>query len=153
MVISKLMCIMSVISVYWPSSFQRSHSSPLVLFSQSCLTLCDPMNRSSPGLPVHHQLPEFTQTHVHWVSDAIQPSWSSPSSPAFTLSMPQRSIIPSRTTSLSITATSPIFNCKNTPPIYSVYINNSPTLCNQKSIYSTTFSPWISSFISNFLSA
>ena len=41
---------------------------------QLCLTLCDPMNRSMPGLPVHHQLPEFTQTHVHWVSDAIQPS-------------------------------------------------------------------------------
>ena len=36
--------------------------------------LCDPMNRSTPGLPVHHQLPEFTQTHVHWVSDAIKPS-------------------------------------------------------------------------------
>ena len=42
--------------------------------TQSCPTLCDPMNRSSPGLPVHHQLPEFTQTHVHRVSDAIQPS-------------------------------------------------------------------------------
>ena len=42
--------------------------------AQSCLTLCDPMNHSMPGLPVHHQLPEFTQTHVHWVSDAIQPS-------------------------------------------------------------------------------
>ena len=41
---------------------------------QSCLTLCDPMNLSTPGLPVHHQLPEFTQTHVHRVSDAIQPS-------------------------------------------------------------------------------
>ena len=49
--------------------------------AQSCPTLCDPMNRSTPGLPVHHQLPEFTQTHVHWVSDAIQPSHplSSPS--------------------------------------------------------------------------
>ena len=49
--------------------------------AQSCPTLCDPMNRSTPGLPVHHQLPEFTQTHVHWVSDAIQPSnpLSSPS--------------------------------------------------------------------------
>ena len=46
-------------------------------------TLWDPMNRSTPGLPVHHQLPEFTQTPVHWVSDAIQPSHprSSPSSP------------------------------------------------------------------------
>ena len=42
--------------------------------AQSCPTLYDPMNRSTPGLPVNHQLPEFTQTHVHWVSDAIQPS-------------------------------------------------------------------------------
>ena len=42
--------------------------------AQSCPTLCDPMNRSTPGLPVHHQLPEFTQTHFHRVSDAIQPS-------------------------------------------------------------------------------
>ena len=51
------------------------------LVAQSCPTLCDPMNRSTPGLPVHHQHPEFTQTHVHWVSDAIQPSHplSSPS--------------------------------------------------------------------------
>ena len=50
----------------------------------SCPTLCDPMNCSTPGLPVHHQLPEFTQTHVHWVRDAIQPSHplSSPSPPA-----------------------------------------------------------------------
>ena len=49
--------------------------------AQLCLTLCDPMNRSMPGLPVHHQLPEFTQTPVHRVSDAIQPSHplSSPS--------------------------------------------------------------------------
>ena len=49
-----------------------------------CPTLCDPMNHSTPGLPVHHQLPEFTQTHVHRVSDAIQPSHplSSPSPPA-----------------------------------------------------------------------
>ena len=42
--------------------------------AQSRPTLCDPMNRSTPGLPVHHQLPEFTQTHVHRVSDAIQPT-------------------------------------------------------------------------------
>ena len=42
--------------------------------AQSCPTLCDPMNRSMPGLPVHHQLPEFTQTHGHRVSDAIHPS-------------------------------------------------------------------------------
>ena len=52
--------------------------------TQSFLTLCDPMNRSTPGLPVHHQLPEFTQTHAHQVGDAIQPSHplSSPSPPA-----------------------------------------------------------------------
>ena len=51
--------------------------------SQSCLTLCDPMNHSTPGLPVHHKLPELTQTHAHRVGDAIQPSHplSSPSPP------------------------------------------------------------------------
>uniref|UniRef100_F1MWI1 Clusterin n=1 Tax=Bos taurus TaxID=9913 RepID=F1MWI1_BOVIN len=60
--------------------------------AQSCLTLCNPMNRSTPGLPVHHQLPEFTQTHVHRVSDAIQPSHplSSPSPPAPNPSQAQR---------------------------------------------------------------
>ena len=59
--------------------------------TQSCLTLCDPMNRSTPGLPVHHQLPEFTQTHVHRVGDAIQPSHplSSPFPPALNLSQHQ----------------------------------------------------------------
>ena len=52
--------------------------------AQSCPTLCDPMNCSTPGLPVHHQLPKFTQTHIRRVSDAIQPSHplSSPSPPA-----------------------------------------------------------------------
>ena len=56
--------------------------------AQSCPILCDPMNCSTPGLPVHHQLPEPTQTHAHWVSDAIQPSHplSSPSPPALNLS-------------------------------------------------------------------
>jgi len=63
------------------------HSFSSVQFSsvtQSCPTLCDPMNRSTPGLPVHHQLTEFTQTHVHRVGDAIQPfhPLSSPSPPA-----------------------------------------------------------------------
>ena len=59
--------------------------------TQSCPTLCDPMNRSTPGLPVRHQLPEFTQTHVHRVGDAIQPSHplSSPSAPAPNLSQHQ----------------------------------------------------------------
>ena len=59
--------------------------------AQSCPTLYDPMNHSTPGLPVQHQLPEFTQTHVHRVSDAIQPSHplSSPSPPALNLSQHQ----------------------------------------------------------------
>ena len=58
------------------------------LVVQPCPTLCNPMNCSIPGLPVHHQLMEFTQTHVHRVGDAIQPSHpvSSPSPPAFNLS-------------------------------------------------------------------
>ena len=49
--------------------------------AQSCPTLCNPMNCSTPGLPVHHQLPEFTQTHIHRVSDAIQPSHPLPPIP------------------------------------------------------------------------
>ena len=62
-------------SIWWVSDQIRSDQ------SLSRVRLCDPMNRSMPGLPVHHQLPQFTQTHVHWVSDAIQPSHplSSPS--------------------------------------------------------------------------
>ena len=64
--------------VVMPSS--RGSSMPLYSkcqfssITQSCLTLCDPMDCSTPGLPVHHQLPEFTQTHAHRVDDAIQPS-------------------------------------------------------------------------------
>ena len=70
------------------------HSSSLsytVQFSLSVVSNCDPMNPSTPDLPVHHQLPEFTQTHVHQVNDAIQPSHplSSPSPPAFSLSQHQ----------------------------------------------------------------
>ena len=59
--------------------------------SLSRVQLCNPMNCSTPGFPVHHQLPEFTQTHVHWVSDAIQPSrsLSAPSPPSFNLSQHQ----------------------------------------------------------------
>ena len=67
--------------VLWFSRFSSVQFSSL---SQSCPILCDPMNRSTPALSVHHQLPEFTQTHVHRVRDAIQPSHplSSPSPPA-----------------------------------------------------------------------
>ena len=71
-----------------PSHLGNSRFNPsLVQFSsvtQSCPTLCNPMNCSTPGLSVHHQLPEFTQAHVHWVGDAIQPfhPLSSPSPPA-----------------------------------------------------------------------
>ena len=68
----KLICVIFEVSVQFSS------------VAHSCPTLCNPMNCSIPGLPVHHQLQEFTQTHVHRVSDAIQPShpWSSPSPPA-----------------------------------------------------------------------
>ena len=67
------------------------HSVQFSSVAQSCPTLCDPMNHSAPGLPVHHQLPEFTQTHVHWVGGAIQPSHplSSPSPPCLNLSQRQ----------------------------------------------------------------
>ena len=74
-----------------PSIFPSISSVQFTSVTQSCLTLCDPMNRSTPGLEVHHQLPEFTQTHVHWVSDAIQLSvpLSSPCPPALNLSQHQ----------------------------------------------------------------
>ena len=73
--------------VKWALGSITTNKASSVQFSsvtQSCPTLCDPMNRSTPGLPVHHQLPEFTQTHGHRVGDAIQPSHplSSPSPPA-----------------------------------------------------------------------
>ena len=72
-------CILAKWSVNCTLNFSSVSS-----VAQSCLTLCDPMNRRTPGLPVHLQLPEFTQTHFHWVGDAIQPSHplSSPSPPA-----------------------------------------------------------------------
>ena len=71
--------------------FHYIHSVQFTSDAQLCPTLCDPMNRGTPGLPVHHQLPEFTQTHVHWVSNAIQPSHplSSPSPLALNLSQYQ----------------------------------------------------------------
>ena len=70
---------------------QSLQFSSVQVLTQSCLTLCDPMDCSTPGLPVHHQLPELTQTHVHQVGDAIQPSHLllSPSPPAFNLSQHQ----------------------------------------------------------------
>ena len=70
-------------------SYQRCFQ--LSSVSQSCLTLCNPMDCSMPGFPVHHQPPEPTQTHVHRIGDAIQPSHplSSPSPPAFNLSQHQ----------------------------------------------------------------
>ena len=82
------------LSSFFNFCFESSFSKCLVQFSsvaQLCPTLCDPMNRSTPGLPVHHQLPEFTQTHVHGVGDAIQPSHplTSPSPPAPNPSQPQ----------------------------------------------------------------
>ena len=85
-----LFSLVSFLKMYNTSCFLSCPTLNFSLFiqfssvAQSCPTLCDPMNRSTPGLPVHHQLREFTQTHVHWVNDAIQPSHplSSPSPPA-----------------------------------------------------------------------
>ena len=76
----------SLIHVYWIRNWVQFSS-----VTQSCPTLCNPMDCSTPGFPVHHQLLEPTQTHVHWVGDAVQPSYplSSPSSPAFNLSQHQ----------------------------------------------------------------
>ena len=73
------------------TTFSLLKAFSLVQFTQSYLTLCNSMDCSTPVLPVHHQLPEFTQTRVHWVGDAIQPSHplSSPSPPAFNLSQHQ----------------------------------------------------------------
>ena len=72
----KWLLMWNIYFLYKPNNFHQIRS-----VSQSCPTLCDPVNHSTPGLPVHHQLPEFTQTHVHRVIDAIQPSHplSSPS--------------------------------------------------------------------------
>ena len=74
-----------------PPKVVRVKRNQLSSVAQLCLTLCDPLDCSTSGLPVHHQLPEFAQTHVHQVSDAIQPSHPllSPSPPAFNLSQHQ----------------------------------------------------------------
>jgi len=82
---------------FWPFSWNwlfttAQSKNSAVQFSSvqslGCVRLCDPMDCSKPGLPVHHQIPELTQTHVHWVGDVIQPSHplSSPSPPTFNLS-------------------------------------------------------------------
>ena len=92
-------CLVLVSGWWWTSRMTLEMFLPLHFFkrvleiqafssvTQLCSTLCDPMDHSTPGLPVHQQLPEFTQTHVHWVGDAIQPSHplSSPSPPALNL--------------------------------------------------------------------
>ena len=75
---------METFSLLWKVCLCLASSVQFSSVAQSCLTLCDPMNRSTPGLPVHHHPLEFTQTRVHRVCDAIQPSHprSSPSPPA-----------------------------------------------------------------------
>jgi len=86
----KVWCWRRLLRVPWTagrsnqSILKEIRSDQIRSVAQSCPSLCDPMNRSTPGLPVHHQLPEFTETYVYRVSDAIQPSHplSSPSPPA-----------------------------------------------------------------------
>ena len=81
-------CLLSYTHSYKPKHLWHPQFSSV---AQSCLTPCDPMDCSTPGLPVHHHLPELTQTHVHRIGDAIQPSHplSSPSLPTFNLSQHQ----------------------------------------------------------------
>ena len=90
---SSLLSILSFLKFIsnWKIMASSAYSVQFISVAQWCPTLCDPMNRSTPGIPVHHQLLEFTQTHVHRVSDAIQPSHplSSPSPPAPNLSQHQ----------------------------------------------------------------
>ena len=88
-------CCLCVYSVNCITEGTLKHLTLLLTISSvqslSCVQLCNPMDCSTPDLPVHHQLREFTQTHVHWVSEAIQPSHllSSPSPPTFNLSQHQ----------------------------------------------------------------
>ena len=79
-------CFVSYIWFYFLSDCSTIYNQ-FSSVTQACPTLCNPMDYSTPGLPVHHQLPEFTQAHVHWVRDAIQTSHplSSPCLPAFNL--------------------------------------------------------------------
>ena len=107
--------------MYWEQ--RQINTSGSVQFSsviESCLTLCDPMNCSTPGLPVHHQLLEFTQTHVHWVGDAIQPSHplSSPSPPALQYlpaseSFPMSQLFASGGRSIGVAALASVLPMKN----------------------------------------
>ena len=93
-------CLISLSDISLFSSVQFSS------VTQSCPTLCDPMNHSTPGLPVHHKLPEFTQTHIHRVSDAIQPSHPLSSSfpPAFNLFQHQGQFYASGGQSIGVSA-------------------------------------------------
>ena len=88
---SKHWDIQKCLEIYSTHRQLEKYSVQFSSIAQSCLILCDLMGCSTPGLPVHHQLPEFTQAHVHWVGDANQPSHplSSPSAPAFNLSQHQ----------------------------------------------------------------
>ena len=84
---SHVSCIGRWILYHWATWESQNNIFQFSSVAQLCMILCDPMDCSMPGLPVHHQLPEFTQIHFHWVGDAIQPShplWP-PSPAAFTL--------------------------------------------------------------------
>ena len=105
-------------------SSSRIHSVQFSSVAQSCLTLCEPKDYSMPGLPVHHQLPEFTQTHVHCVGDAIQPSHplSSPSPPTFNLSQhqgPMSQFFSSGGQSIRVSASTSVLpmNIQDWPPL------------------------------------
>ena len=69
----RLVFLQATVPIFATSTYHLCFPISVISVTQSCLTLCDPMNQSTPGLPIHHQLLESTQTHVRWVGDAIQP--------------------------------------------------------------------------------
>ena len=124
--------------------------------AQSCATLCNPMNHSTPGLPVHHQLPEFTQTQVHQVSDAIQLSHllSSPSSPAPNpsqhQSFPVSQLFPSGGQSTGVSALASLFPKKTQADLLYDGLVGSP--CSPRSSQKSSPMPQFKSINSSALS-
>ena len=119
----------------------HAHSVQFSSVSQSWPTLCDPMNRSTPGLPVHHQLPEFIQTHIHRVNDAIQPSHplSSPSPPSPNPSQHQglfQSVMPSN----HLILCRPLLLLPPIPPSIRVFSNESTLHMRWPKYWSFSFS-------------
>ena len=120
--------------------------------AQSCPTRCNPMNCSMPGLPLHHQLPEFTQTHVHRVGDAIQHPLSSPSPPAPNASQhqsfPMSQLFTQGSQSIGVSALAS-FLPKNTPGLISFRMDWLDLLAVQGTLKSLLQQQTLSSMVKN----